>query len=593
MSVNRSNADEMDHEYPKLEVLRRTAGYMRPYLARITLVVLLMLLSSVILTALPFLLGNAVDRQIAGGDGAGLVRLAAVYIALVLLWWLMYVARVRLMASVSNAIVLRIRDEAYAHVLSLDLQFFDSRPNGKILSRLVGDAGSLNNMLKQLVTNIVPNIFFLILLIAAMFVMNPVLALSVFACLPVAMLGAFCVLSVSYPRWRAYRQKQGNIAGYCQEVFSGAKIVQSCNAQGECTGQFDRINEETGQVWKKAVRVGDLIGIVIDLSQGLGYLALFALSIHLLRMDGSSVGQLIAFTSFISLFWQPVRALANMYNQLGNDLAGAGRVFELLDRKAAVDDSRVTGPMETVRGDVDFRSVSFAYPDEPERLVLRDLTFHVDAGSRVALVGPTGAGKTTIASLVARFYDPVSGCVLVDGRPLDTIAQADLRRSIAVMTQDNWIFSGTIGENIAYARRDASRQEIEEVARAIGIHDFIASLEDGYDTDVDKARLSSGQRQLVALARTLLADPRILILDEATSSIDTKSEIRVQQGIALLSRERTSFIVAHRLSTIRSCDVICVVQDGGIAESGSHDELMARRGAYWRLHEAAQAGICG
>ena len=584
MSVNRSNVDERRNEYRKKDIFVRTMGYMKEYRWRVAFVVLVMMVSSVILTVLPFLTRHAVDVDIAGGDMEGLVDTVLLYVALVVVWWILYVVRVHVMSRVSNGVVLRIRDEAFSNVESLGLQFFDSRPTGKILSRLVGDVSSLNNMLKQVVTSLVPNLFFLLVIVVAMFIMDPLLAAGAFTCLPVIVVGAFVIMSRTYPRWQTYRQKQSNIAGYSHELFDGIKVVQSFCAEKECRDAFERINDEVKSTWTSAVRLSDTIGIVIDVSQGIGYAMLFLVAMFLLGDGGVGVGQLIAFTSYISLFWQPIRALANMYNQLGNDLAGAGRVFELIDEKSPIREASDAEDIDCCEGCVDFEHVTFAYPDEPDVNVLEDLSFTVHKGQRIALVGPTGAGKTTIANLICRFYDPVEGRVLIDGHDVARLSNRSLRRSVVVMTQDSCLFTGTIGQNIAYGRPDASQEEIRKVCRALGIDDMICSLESGYDTTVDRARLSAGQRQLVALARTLLADPAILVLDEATSSIDTGSEILVQKGIGLLSSGRTSFIVAHRLSTIRGCDRIFVVQDRRIVEDGSHQELMERKGAYWHLY---------
>ena len=331
MSVNRSNVDERRNEYRKKDIFIRTMGYMKEYRWRVAFVVLVMMVSSVILTVLPFLTRHAVDVDIAGGDMEGLVDTVLLYVALVVVWWILYVVRVHVMSRVSNGVVLRIRDEAFSNVERLGLQFFDSRPTGKILSRLVGDVSSLNNMLKQVVTSLVPNLFFLLVIVVAMFIMDPLLAAGAFTCLPVIVTGAFAIMGRTYPRWQTYRHKQSNIAGYSHELFDGIKVVQSFCAEKECRDAFERINDEVQSTWTSAVRLSDTIGIVIDVSQGIGYAMLFLVAMFLLGDGGAGVGQLIAFTSYISLFWQPIRALANMYNQLGNDLAGAGRVFELID----------------------------------------------------------------------------------------------------------------------------------------------------------------------------------------------------------------------------------------------------------------------
>ena len=573
----------MEREYSKATVLKRIFRCMKPYRARIALVVCLMLVQSTIITLLPAISAEAVDRHIVNGSMEDLVLTVALYILLVLIWWAAHVARVHIMAGVSNNVVLTIRDEAYRNVLRQDMHWFDEHSKGRILSRLVGDASSLNDMLKQLVTTIVPNVFQLVMIVFMMFILDGTLAAAVTLCIPLVAISSAVLFHLIYPLWQRFREDQGRIAGYSNEAFTGMRTIQALGAQEECDEAFGKINGETTVSWVKAVRLGDLVGVVIDLGQGLGYAALFLSAVFIRRLDASSVGLIIAFTGYISLFWQPIRALANMSNQLGNNLAAAARVLTLVDEEpTVVPPSSPRRPAEA-SGRIQFVDVDFAYPDEPGRLVIKGLDLTVRAGESIALVGPTGAGKTTLASLVARFYDPVRGKVLIDGVDLRDYDEEALRRHVCVMTQESVLFSGTIGENIAYGRSDATEEEIEAVGRAIGLDEVVRRLPKGYGTAVSDAALSQGQRQLVALARTLLADPAILVLDEATSSIDTRSEILVQKGIALLSRSRTSIIVAHRLSTVRNVDRILVIAGQGIAEQGSHEELMARDGIYRRL----------
>lgn len=573
----------MEREYSKATVLKRIFRCMKPYRARIVLVVCLMLIQSTIITLLPAISAEAVDRHIVNDSMEALLSTIALYILLVLIWWASHVVRVHIMAGVSNSVVLTIRDEAYRNVLRQDMHWFDEHSKGRILSRLVGDASSLNDMLKQLVTTIVPNVFQLVMIVVMMFILDVTLAAAVTLCIPLVAISSVVLFHLIYPLWQRFREDQGRIAGYSNEAFTGMRTIQALGAQEECDEAFEKINGETTVSWVKAVRLGDLVGVVIDLGQGLGYAALFLSAVFIRRLDASSVGLIIAFTGYISLFWQPIRALANMSNQLGNNLAAAARVLTLIDEEPTVVPPSSPRRPEEASGRIQFVDVDFAYPDEPGRLVIKGLDLTIRAGESIALVGPTGAGKTTLASLVARFYDPVRGKVLIDGVDLRDYDEEALRRHVCVMTQESVLFSGTIGENIAYGRSDATNEEIEAVGRAIGLDEIVRRLPKGYGTAVSDAALSQGQRQLVALARTLLADPAILVLDEATSSIDTRSEILVQKGIALLSRSRTSIIVAHRLSTVRNVDRILVIAGQGIAEQGSHEELMARDGIYRRL----------
>ena len=586
MAVNRARDDEKKGELKKKEIFLRLMKYTAQYKKEVIVVIVIMMALSMLLASLPLLTRNAVDVQIANKDLKGLLIVMGIYIFLVVIWWIFYIVRVKIMARVANKVVLQIRDEVFAHLQTLGLYYFDSRPTGKILSRLIGDITSMKDMLKQLVTTVVPNSFYLLCISVAMFIMNPILALGAFVSLPVIAIGTFLIMKYTYTMWYAFRQKQSNIAGYAHEAFSGIKVVQSFTAEEESKESFEEINSDIYKHWVKAVRIADLLSVVIDLSQGIGYFMLYFFAIYLLKIDASSVGELIAFATYISLFWQPIRALANMYNQLSNNLAGAGRVFEILDEKSALEDDLSLPDLPQIKGDVTFDKVSFAYPDEPDVLILDKLSFNVKSGARVALVGPTGAGKTTVINLICRFYEPVSGRILIDGKDISHYSLSSLRSQVGVMTQESYLFSGTLMENIRYGRMSASDEEVKEASRITGADSFISKLPKGYESDASEANLSQGQKQLVALSRTLLSDPHILILDEATSSIDTHTELLVQQGIARLMEGRTSFVVAHRLSTIRNADVIFVIDNKGILEKGSHEELLKKNGTYASLYRA-------
>ncbi|MGN0907604.1 MAG: ABC transporter ATP-binding protein, partial [Bullifex sp.] len=586
MSVNRASADERKSEKSRKETLLRLIKYMASYRKSTVIVIFLMMICSVIVVVLPFLAADAVDVRVPEGDFKGLLFITALYIALSLLWWILVRIRVRIMSRVSNSVVLQIRDEAFSHLQELGLYYFDSRPTGKILSRLIGDISSMKQLLNQLVTVLIPNTFFLLAIIFAMFVLNPVLALGAVSSLPVVGIGTFLIMKKNYPVWYDYRQKQSNLAGFVHEAAAGMKVIQSFSAEDEVRKEFRTINDDIRHHWIKAVRLGDTIGIVIDVSIGVGYLMMFLSAVYVLRTDASRVGEIIAFMTYLSLFWQPVRTLSNMYNQLTNNLSGASRVFEILDEESTLKECASAEELPPVKGEVTFDHVSFAYPDEPEKMVLEDVSFTSHPGEKIALVGPTGAGKTTVINLISRFYDPVKGRVLIDGHDISHVTFSSLRKSVGVMTQESFLFSGSIRDNILYGNENATDEEMIRACTLVGAHDFIMRLKDGYDTDTGILTLSQGQRQLVALARTLLSDPAILILDEATSNVDTHTELMVQHGIGVLMEGRTTFVVAHRLSTIRNSDRIFVVQAGGIAEEGSHVELIAKDGLYAALVKA-------
>ncbi|MBO4409604.1 MAG: ABC transporter ATP-binding protein, partial [Spirochaetales bacterium] len=346
----------------------------------------------------------------------------------------------------------------------------------------------------------------------------------------------------------------------------------------------DKIMKDVERSWVKAVRRADLLNIVIHWSMGIGYFVLYLFAVKWLKLGKSSVGQLIAFATYIALFWQPIRSLAATFNQFTNQVTSAQRVFELLDTQSILQEIPDAEELKVTEGRVDFENISFAYPDEPDVEIIHDLSLHVRSGEMIALVGPTGAGKTTIVNLISRFYDPVAGRLLIDGQDISQVTLKSLRSNIGVMTQDSFLFSGTIRENLLYGKPEATEEEMDAACHQLGLDEMISSQPQGYDTPVTQDSLSQGQKQLIALARTLIADPKILLLDEATSAIDTRTEELVQAGMAILMKGRTSFVVAHRLSTITRADRILVIQNKGIAEAGTHRELLDRKGIYADLY---------
>ena len=366
------------------------------------------------------------------------------------------------------------------------------------------------------------------------------------------------------------------------------RIVQSFNAQEESQEEFSELVNEHRKSFIDAILIADIFSPTIEITWGIGSFLLYFIGIKVLGVDKVGVGTYTAFAIYLSMFWGPIRNLASYYNKLVTNMSAAERVFEILDTPADVCDAQAAYELPEIKGKVEFSHVSFSYPDEPETFVLHDVSFTINPGETIALVGPTGAGKTTIVSLISRFYNAVSGSITVDGHDLNKVTIKSLRKQMGVMTQDNFLFSGTIRENIRYGRLDATDEEIEAAAKAVNAHGFIMKMEKGYDTQISErgAGLSIGQRQLLAFARTMVSDPRILILDEATSSIDTHTEILVQQGIESLLSGRTSFVIAHRLSTIKNADKIFVIDNGGILEAGNHDELIAAGGIYHDLYEA-------
>ena len=390
----------------------------------------------------------------------------------------------------------------------------------------------------------------------------------------------------SHKRWQIFRKKSSNLNAFVHEDLSGIRIIQSFTAEDETKETFRTLVNEHQRSFMDAVLYADAFGSVIDFCWGLGNVSLWYTGIMLLGVDTVSVGTLVAFGTYISMFWQPIMNLSNFYNQLITNISGAERIFEILDTDAEIVDAKDVTTMPEIVGAVDFDHVGFSYEEGTN--VLNDVSFHINPGETIALVGPTGAGKTTIVNLISRFYDIQQGSIRIDGQDIKKVSIESLRQQMGIMTQDNFLFTGTIRENIAYGKLDATDDEIIAAAKAVHAHDFITKLPEGYNTKLEErgGGLSVGQKQLLAFARTMVSMPKILILDEATSSIDTKTELLVQDGIEALLKGRTSFVIAHRLSTIQKADRIFVIDNGGITEQGNAKELMAKKGAYYRLYTA-------
>ncbi len=435
-------------------------------------------------------------------------------------------------------------------------------------------------------TTLIPDLATVLAVAVIMFVKNPVLAAASLCSLPFMIICLWLIQVYSHRQWQDFRKKASNLNAFIHEDMSGIRIIQSFSAENETIRTFDDLLNAHKNSFKKAVRLCDGIGSVIDLSWGVGIAALYFVGIRILGTASVSIGTFIAFGSYIGMFWNPIMNLSNFYNQIITNIAAAERIFEILDTKANIKDADAVSELPPIKGQVSFSHVTFSYDGEVK--VLNDVSFHINSGETIALVGPTGAGKTTIVNLISRFYDVQDGTVSIDGYDVKKVSIQSLRRQMGIMTQDNFLFSGTVKDNIRYGKLDATDEEIISAAKAVHAHEFICRLENGYDTLLSErgGGLSVGQKQLLAFARTMVSNPNILILDEATSSIDTKTELLVQEGIDALLKGRTSFVIAHRLSTIQKADRIFVIDQGGIIEEGSVSQLMAKKGAYYRLHTA-------
>ena len=573
MAVNATRTDEQVQTVSKRKTLARMFYYLLAYKKQVVAVLTIMLVSVVITLINPLIIQQAIDVYIAGEDWHGLKRLGIVAVLLNLTLVLLVKMRMYIMAKVSNEVLLTIREELYTHIQTLSFQFFDSRPTGKILARIIGDVNSLKEVLSNSVTTLIPDFITILSVVGIMFVKNWKLAAAALSSLPLMILGVAFVQSKSHIRWQIHRKKGSNMNAFVHEDISGMYVVQSFGAEQETKQIFEELLQEHKDSFVDAVRYADAFGPIVDFCWGLGTMVLYFFGVNMILDRMLQVGTLIAFGTYISMFWRPVMNLSNFYNQLVTNIAGAERIFEILDTKPDLTDGETACEMPEITGAVSFRHVTFSY--EKEKEVLKAVSFEIEPGQTVALIGPTGAGKSTIVNLICRFYDIQHGQVCIDGRDVKSVTIESLRSQMGIMTQDVFLFSGTIRENIRYGRLEASEEEIIRAAKAVHAHEFIMKMEKGYDTELKErgAGLSAGQRQLLAFARTMLSEPKILILDEATSSIDTHTELLVQKGIEVLLKGRTSFVIAHRLSTIHNADRIFRVDNGGILELNSFEEI--------------------
>lgn len=586
MSINAIKDDEQMSTVSKKTTMLRLFKYLLAYRLTIFCVILIMLTTVAISIINPLLIERAIDVHIANKDFNSLLKLISFALSINIIFIILVKIRMYLMAKMSNDVLLRIRQELYTHIQKLSFNFFDGRPTGKILARIIGDVNSLKDVLSDSVTTLIPDFVTISAVVVIMLVKNWRLALASLISLPLMMAGLWFIETRSHIRWRIHRKKSSNLNAFIHEDLSGMRIIQSFTAEKEAEEDFDMLLYEHRKSFMDAIVINDAFFSVVDISWGLGTIALYFVAIKIMGIGENNVGTLISFGMYIGMFWRPIMNLSNFYNKLITNISGAERIFDILDTAPDVTDREGVTEMPPIKGEVKFEHVSFAYDGDTK--VLNDVSFTVKPGETIALVGPTGAGKTTIVNLISRFYDVQQGNVYIDGYNVKDVSIESLRKQMGIMTQDNFLFSGTVKDNIRYGKLDATDEEIIEAAKAVNAHDFIMKLEKGYDTELKErgAGLSIGQRQLLAFARTMVSKPKILILDEATSSIDTHTEILVQKGIEALLKGRTSFVIAHRLSTISKADRIFVIDDGRIVEEGNSEELLAKKGLYYNLYMA-------
>ncbi|MCF0242798.1 MAG: ABC transporter ATP-binding protein [Treponema sp.] len=582
---NRFDEDESYNQKLNPHVVKRLFHWIKPYSKQMTAACIMMLFSAGISLASPYLIKLAIDKAIPEANYKMLVIISSAMLLGVLAVWLLLRGRLKIMSRVAQNIIVEIRRDVFEKLQNLPFTYFDSRPHGKIQIRVVNYVNSLSELLSNGIIQLITDLFNIVVILCFMFSIDTRLTLICMAVLPVLFIVLFGLKKVQHKAWQQVSAKQSNLNAYLSESLNGMKITQSFAREEENQTIFNRLCDNWKKTWIKAVSINNVIWPVIDNLSTIGVTLVYMAGILWLNkgVDDAAtvtVGTMVAFAGYIWRFWNPIQNIGNFYNSIITTGAYMERIFELLDEPEEISDKPDAVELPPIRGHVDFKDVNFSY--EPGTPVLKNVNFTITPGMQVAICGPTGAGKTTIVNLLSRFYNPDSGQILIDGKDIQDLQIKSIRKQVGVMLQDSFLFSGTIMENIRYGRLDATDEEVMAAAKTVQAHDFISAFPDGYNTVLHEngGGLSQGQRQLISFARVLLSDPRILILDEATSSVDTETERALQKGLDELLKNRTSFIIAHRLSTIRNSDVIFYVNHGVIQERGTHDELMKIDGEY-------------
>jgi ATP-binding cassette, subfamily B, multidrug efflux pump len=562
----------------------RLAQYLLPFKIALVIVLVLLVVASVLSLLGPYLIGVAIDDFIAARDPVGLVRVSILLLLVFVSGNLFEAASNFTMARVSQMALKNLRSDLFGHLQKLPIKFFDTHTAGGLMSRLTNDIDAINQAVSQNVVALIASTLTLVGILIAMFVLNFYLALASILVVPIMFWFTNFVARYTRKGFRDLQKDLGELNGVMEESISGLRVMKAFRRNASAIDNFRKRNEAA---YHSGVRANSYALLLMPLTNQLGNLFIIVIAgiggwLALLNLV--TVGTIVTFMTYGRLFISPLRQLANMYNMIQAALAGAERVFEIMDTPAEVDDAEHTFSDDGVEGQVTFEDVDFSYvPGTP---VIRDMSLEAQPGMTIALVGPTGAGKTTLVNLLTRFYEIDSGRVCIDGQDIRQVKKADLRRRLGLVLQDTFLFSASVMDNIRYGRLEATDEEVMEAARLADADHFIRMLPDGYDTMLSEraGNLSQGQRQLLAIARAILADPEILVLDEATSSIDTRTEARIQKSLLRLMAGRTSFVIAHRLSTIRDADELIVIRDGIIVEKGNHQQLLDRQGFYHQLY---------
>lgn len=591
MARNTYEIDENLETPFDFQKLKRISKYVTPYKKTIVFILFLMASSSIATMYIPIIFMKAVDNAIPNHDLKEIIKLSGYILAISLYVSIVLKIRSQVMNKMGQNIIFEIRKDIFEHVQKLPFTYFDNRPHGKIQVRIVNYVNNLSDLLSTGLVNVLTEISSLFFIVGFMLYINVRFTILCMLGLPFLVGIVWFIQSRQRKAWQEASNKQSNLNAYISESINGIRITQSFVRENENRQIFNRLSNNYRQSWMKAVKYNFLLGPAIENISAISTAIIYVLSVYWVSGDYKIItaGGVVAFASYVGRFWSPITAIAGFYNSILTSLSYLERIFETMDEPIEVKDKDDAIDMPEIKGEVKFENVCFEY--EKGQNILNGISFRANVGESFAIVGPTGAGKTTIVNLLSRFYNINSGHIYIDNIDIETVKIKSLRSQMGVMMQESFIFSGTIMDNIRYGNENATDEEVIKAAKIVCAHDFIMEMEDGYNTTVKErgSGLSAGQKQLISFARALLANPKILILDEATSSIDTETEIALQQGLKGLLKNRTSFIIAHRLSTIKNSTCILYIDKGKIIERGSHDELIAKKGAYYNLYMSQYA----
>jgi len=584
-SVLGREEEEYERKIPDRVLIKRLLGYMLKSRRKLVIAIVAVLLASLAGLTPPYLLKVAIDNYISAGNLTGLTFISLILIGVYLVYWISDYQRTYQISWLGQNMVNEIREQLFSHLQDLSFSFYDQSEAGRIISRVTNDTDTLSMIFAQGVIMVISDVLTLVGIVALMLLMNVHLTLVTLFIVPLLLVSTFAFQSRLRRAFRATRKKIAQVTSRLQESISGIREIQSFTRERDTIELFRQANIENLQA---NVQAGKLFALLLPIIQIIGAVGTCIVLWYsgILTIGGDvTLGVVVAFLLLVTQFFRPIVDLTTFYNTIQSAMAAAEIIFETLDTKPEIIDAPDALELPTVKGEIQFDNVTFGY--DPSHPVLSDINVHIEPGATLAIVGPTGAGKSSLVKLLSRFYEPPSGAIKVDGYNISKVSQESLRRQMGVVLQEPFLFSGTVMENIRYGKLDATEEEVEDVAKMVGAHEFILQLSEGYNTDVGErgTRLSLGQRQLVSFARALLRNPPILILDEATSSVDPYTELIIKRGLAVLLKNRTSLVIAHRLSTVRNANNIIVLNNGRIIEEGSHRELMKRKGLYRRLFE--------